>query len=165
MVVSQSCNVVVGELYQVYYKIAECQVGREEVRRKGGIRHVEHKAQAGEPFVNMPIEMAKVLCQNYGRDPKTLPLAEARCFLFVTAFATTEQGQVGLVPFRQGVIITADAINQMFCLLKETGGLGLAASQVGIDARLFVTKWGEVRAFSPANATRPTVGLLRRRLL
>jgi peptide deformylase len=32
----------------------------------------------------------------------------------------------------------------MFELLKSLGGLGLAAPQVGIDARLFVTAWGEI---------------------
>jgi len=45
---------------------------------------------------------------------------------------------------RPDFTITADEINQMLCLLKEAGGLGLAAPQVGIDARLFVTEWGEV---------------------
>jgi len=45
---------------------------------------------------------------------------------------------------RSDFTITADAINQMLCLLKENGGLGLAAPQVGIDARLFVTEWAEV---------------------
>lgn len=32
----------------------------------------------------------------------------------------------------------------MFALLREHRGYGLAAPQVGIDARLFVTAWGEV---------------------
>jgi peptide deformylase len=32
----------------------------------------------------------------------------------------------------------------MFRLLAETDGLGLAAPQVGLDARLFVTEWGDV---------------------
>ncbi len=32
----------------------------------------------------------------------------------------------------------------MFALLQEHRGLGLAAPQVGINARLFVTSWGEV---------------------
>lgn len=35
-------------------------------------------------------------------------------------------------------------INNMFFLLREKGGLALAAPQVGIDARLFVTAWGAV---------------------
>jgi peptide deformylase len=35
-------------------------------------------------------------------------------------------------------------INQMFELMRAKGGLGLAAPQVGIDARLFVTGWGQV---------------------
>ena len=71
----------------------------------GVIRHVEHKGQAGTLFVNMPMEMAKVLCQNYGCDPKTLPLEEARWFLFVTAFMATEQGRLGMVPFMQGIFV------------------------------------------------------------
>jgi peptide deformylase len=32
----------------------------------------------------------------------------------------------------------------MFCLMEEAGGCGLAAPQVGIDGRFFVTTWGEV---------------------
>lgn len=35
-------------------------------------------------------------------------------------------------------------IPEMFRLLREHHSLGLAAPQVGIDARLFVTLWGEV---------------------
>lgn len=35
-------------------------------------------------------------------------------------------------------------IPEMFRLLQQHKGLGLAAPQVGIDARLFVTNWGEV---------------------
>jgi peptide deformylase len=35
-------------------------------------------------------------------------------------------------------------INQMFFLMREAGGLGLAAPQVGISARFFITYWGEV---------------------
>lgn len=35
-------------------------------------------------------------------------------------------------------------IPEMFRLMREQDGLGLAAPQVGIDARLFVTAWGEV---------------------
>ena len=35
-------------------------------------------------------------------------------------------------------------LDQMLFLMRENNGLGLAASQVGIDARLFVTDWGEV---------------------
>jgi peptide deformylase len=45
---------------------------------------------------------------------------------------------------RPDFVLKADTIQQMFRLLEETGGLGLAAVQVGIDARLFVTIWGEV---------------------
>ena len=32
----------------------------------------------------------------------------------------------------------------MFFLLRESGGLGLAAPQVGIDARLFITIWDDI---------------------
>lgn len=35
-------------------------------------------------------------------------------------------------------------ISQMFILMRVKNGLGLAAPQVGIDARLFVTDWDEV---------------------
>jgi len=35
-------------------------------------------------------------------------------------------------------------IAEMFRLMRQDKGLGLAAPQVGIDARLFVTHWGEV---------------------
>jgi peptide deformylase len=45
---------------------------------------------------------------------------------------------------RPDFVLRANIIQQMFRLLEETGGLGLAAPQVGIDARLFVTIWGEV---------------------
>ena len=45
---------------------------------------------------------------------------------------------------RPDFTITADEISQMFLLMREKNGLGLAAPQVGIDARLFVTGWGEV---------------------
>lgn len=45
---------------------------------------------------------------------------------------------------RQDSIINLDDINQMFILLCEHGGLGLAAPQVGIDARFFITAWGAI---------------------
>jgi peptide deformylase len=65
---------------------------------------------------------------------------------------------------RPDFTITADKINQMLCLLKENGGLGLAAPQVGIDARLFVTEWGEVfinpRVVGIAGPTCATEGCL-----
>lgn len=35
-------------------------------------------------------------------------------------------------------------IAEMFRLMRQNKGLGLAAPQVGIDARLFITHWGEV---------------------
>ena len=45
---------------------------------------------------------------------------------------------------RPDFTLEVETIAQMFRLLEETGGLGLAAPQVGIDARFFVTAWGEV---------------------
>ena len=45
---------------------------------------------------------------------------------------------------RPDFVLRANTVQQMFRLLERTGGLGLAAPQVGIDARLFVTIWGEV---------------------
>ena len=45
---------------------------------------------------------------------------------------------------RGDFVLDADVIQQMLHLLEDAGGLGLAAPQVGIDARLFVTAWGEV---------------------
>jgi peptide deformylase len=45
---------------------------------------------------------------------------------------------------RADFIISKDVIEQMFQLMLARNGLGLAAPQVGIDARLFVTRWGEV---------------------
>ena len=35
-------------------------------------------------------------------------------------------------------------IPEMFTLMRDQRGCGLAAPQVGIDARLFITSWGEV---------------------
>jgi peptide deformylase len=40
--------------------------------------------------------------------------------------------------------VSLDDINQMFFLIRERNALGLAAPQVGIDARFFVTAWGDV---------------------
>jgi peptide deformylase len=40
--------------------------------------------------------------------------------------------------------IPEDLIPLMFKLMREKNGLGLAAPQVGVNARLFVTYWGEV---------------------
>ena len=45
---------------------------------------------------------------------------------------------------RADFTVSLATIQQMFDLLREVGGLGLAAPQVGIDARLFITEWGEV---------------------
>ena len=65
---------------------------------------------------------------------------------------------------RPDFTITADEISQMFLLMREKNGLGLAAPQVGIDARLFVTGWGEVfvnpRVVAVAGPIRPTEGCL-----
>lgn len=45
---------------------------------------------------------------------------------------------------RRDFTINANDIDEMFRLLGECDGLGLAAPQVGIDARLFVTAWGDI---------------------
>ena len=45
---------------------------------------------------------------------------------------------------RPSFTLQPDTIEQMFILLAECKGMGLAAPQVGIDARLFVTSWSEV---------------------
>lgn len=45
---------------------------------------------------------------------------------------------------RSGYEITRQQIEQMFVLMRKHGGIGLAAPQVGIDARLFITDWGQV---------------------
>ena len=58
----------------------------------------------------------------------------------------------------------ANEMDQMFFLMREKNGLGLAAPQVGIDARLFVTEWGEVfvnpRVVDNAGPIRVTEGCL-----
>jgi peptide deformylase len=40
--------------------------------------------------------------------------------------------------------ITIETIPEMFRLMVEAGGMGLAAPQVGINSRFFITAWGEV---------------------
>ena len=45
---------------------------------------------------------------------------------------------------RPDFTIRRGTIEGMFWLMHQMGGLGLAAPQVGINARLFVTKWNEV---------------------
>lgn len=45
---------------------------------------------------------------------------------------------------RDVFMLDVDTIRQMSALLDSTGGLGLAAPQVGIDARFFITAWGEI---------------------
>jgi peptide deformylase len=56
------------------------------------------------------------------------------------------------------------AIMQMFEIVQDRKALGLAAPQVGIDARLFVTYWGEVfvspRIVGIAGPVRATEGCL-----
>ncbi len=44
----------------------------------------------------------------------------------------------------RAAIIPASLISDMWKLLIDADGLGLAAPQVGINARFFVTRWGEV---------------------
>jgi peptide deformylase len=41
-------------------------------------------------------------------------------------------------------VVSQKTINQMFILLGQSGGIALAANQVGLDAHLFVTSWGQV---------------------
>jgi len=45
---------------------------------------------------------------------------------------------------RRDFTVSMDDINQMFFLLRECGGLGLAAPQVDIDGRFFITAWGDI---------------------
>jgi peptide deformylase len=45
---------------------------------------------------------------------------------------------------RRDFSISLNDLHQMFFLMREKNGLGLAAPQVGIPARLFVTGWGMV---------------------
>ena len=45
---------------------------------------------------------------------------------------------------RVSFTVTQADIDEMFDLMRKYGGLGLAAPQVGINARLFITYWGEV---------------------
>ena len=47
-------------------------------------------------------------------------------------------------PCRPDFVIDTGTIAEMFDFMLANNGLGLAAPQVGINARLFVTRWGEV---------------------
>ncbi len=47
-------------------------------------------------------------------------------------------------PCRSDFVFDLLLIDKMFNFMLSKNGLGLAAPQVGIDARLFVTRWGEV---------------------
>jgi len=47
-------------------------------------------------------------------------------------------------PCRSDFCIPEWVIPEMFTLMRVRCGYGLSAPQVGIDARLFVTDWGEV---------------------
>ena len=42
------------------------------------------------------------------------------------------------------VIVPKNLILEMFRLLRESGGYGLAAPQVGFNARIFITRWDEI---------------------
>ena len=42
------------------------------------------------------------------------------------------------------VIVTVQTLNEMLRLLNRHAGIGLAAPQVGIDGRFFVTSWGDI---------------------
>jgi peptide deformylase len=41
-------------------------------------------------------------------------------------------------------VVSQKTINQMFIVLGQSGGVALAANQVGLDTHLFVTLWGQV---------------------
>lgn len=45
---------------------------------------------------------------------------------------------------RRDFTVTAAQIQEMFALMRAHNGIGLAAPQVGLDARLFVTGWNQV---------------------
>ena len=45
---------------------------------------------------------------------------------------------------RPDFTFSISTIQDMFRLMTKHEGCGLAANQVGIDARLFITAWGEV---------------------
>lgn len=45
---------------------------------------------------------------------------------------------------RRDFTITRYEIEQMFALMRRHNGIGLAAPQVGIDARFFVTGWDQI---------------------
>ena len=47
---------------------------------------------------------------------------------------------------RPDFVVAKDMIDQMFQLMVDANGLGLAAPQIGIAARFFVTRWGELFA-------------------
>jgi peptide deformylase len=47
-------------------------------------------------------------------------------------------------PCRKDGVVTLDQIKEMFALMRSRNAMGLAAPQVGIDARVFVTEWGQV---------------------
>lgn len=45
---------------------------------------------------------------------------------------------------RSDAVVSLDQIHEMFQLMRAHNGAGLAAPQVGIDARVFVTMWNQV---------------------
>lgn len=47
-------------------------------------------------------------------------------------------------PCRPDFVVNIEVLMEMFKLMIENRGIGLAAPQIGIDARVFITSWGEV---------------------
>ena len=45
---------------------------------------------------------------------------------------------------RADFVVPEKLISEMFTLLRKHDAIGLSAPQVGIDARLFITAWGDV---------------------
>jgi peptide deformylase len=45
---------------------------------------------------------------------------------------------------RQDFVVSAHELSEMFRLMKAANGAGLAAPQVGLPYRLFITIWGDV---------------------
>jgi peptide deformylase len=45
---------------------------------------------------------------------------------------------------REDVVLNVDQIARMFKLMRDNNGIGLAAPQVGIPAKFFITAWGDL---------------------
>lgn len=45
---------------------------------------------------------------------------------------------------KPGAVLSIEQLGEMFRLMATHDGAGLAAPQVGIDARVFITAWGEI---------------------